>query len=231
MTLWNGIDLERFAFAGFSPGGPLVTVARLSPEKGLDTLLHAMAEAVRAEPGIHLEIAGDGPLRSELEQLAKNLGLDRHVRFLGEVRDIAALLSRASLFVLPSNSEGISLTLLEAMARGLPIVTTKVGGNVEVVIHGETGLLVPPASPPALAGAILKILGDSSKSQLMGRAGRRRVEAFFDIRQVVAQYEKLYLGSDLGGRMNHGDTGSQGKQSEIKRYDENRTERKTQTVG
>lgn len=191
-TIWNGIDLDRFAFHGFCPGGPIVTVARLSPEKGIDVLLRAMVEVVRHEPGARLEIAGDGPLRVDLEKLADELKLRGNVRFLGEVRDIPPLLAKASLFVLPSHSEGISLTLLEAMASGLPVVTTKVGGNSEVVMDRETGLLVPAADAGSLAAAICQVFQNAEKSQLMGRAGRHRVEAFFDIRQVVSHYEGLY---------------------------------------
>jgi len=191
-TLWNGIDLERFAYHGYCPGGPFVTVARLSPEKGLDVLLRAMPLILRTESGAHLEIAGDGPLRSELERLAAELQIQNRVRFLGEVQDIPTLLARASLFVLPSHSEGISLTLLEAMARGLPIVATKVGGNAEVVIDGETGFLVPPNNPAALADTIRQLFGNDDKCQMLGRAGRRRVEAHFDIRAVLAEYERLY---------------------------------------
>lgn len=194
MTLWNGIDLERFAYRGFSPGGPLVTVARLSPEKGIDVLLRAMPLILKTEPGAHLEIAGHGPLRASLERLAEELHLTQRVRFLGEVSDIPALLSKASLFILPSHSEGISLTLLEAMARGLPVVATNVGGNAEVVVDGETGLLVPPNQPGELADVVRQLCGDPDRCQMLGRAGRRRVEAHFDIRRLLEQYDRLYRG-------------------------------------
>jgi glycosyltransferase involved in cell wall biosynthesis len=194
MTLWNGIDLNRFAFRGFAPGGPIVTVARLSPEKGIDVLLRAMAEVLRTEKRVRLEIAGDGVLRGDLERLTAELGIAGQVRFLGEVADIPALLARASLFVLPSHSEGISLTLLEAMARGLAVVATKVGGNSEVVIDGETGFLVPANDPAALAAKVRQLVGDTDRCQMMGRAGRRRVEAYFDIRGVLESYERLYRG-------------------------------------
>jgi glycosyltransferase involved in cell wall biosynthesis len=194
LTLWNGIDIDRFAFRGFRTGGPIVTVARLSPEKGVDVLLKALAQV--QQPHIRLEIAGDGVLRGDLERLTADLGIRDQVCFLGEVADIPALLARASLFVLPSHSEGISLTLLEAMARGVPVVATKVGGNAEVVMHGETGFLVPAADPAALAARIWQLLNDTERCQMMGRAGRRRVEAYFDIRGVLARYERLYRGED-----------------------------------
>jgi glycosyltransferase involved in cell wall biosynthesis len=191
-TLWNGIDLTRFASQGPCDDGPIVTVARLSAEKDIGNLLRAASHVVAAFPQARFEIAGDGPCRAELAQLARDLHLAEHVIFHGEVRDIPALLARARLFVLPSQSEGISLTLLEAMARGLPIVTTAVGGNPEVVEAGATGLLVPARDPKVLGQAIGALLSDPARGRQMGRAGRRRVENYFDIRKMMARYEALY---------------------------------------
>jgi glycosyltransferase involved in cell wall biosynthesis len=191
-TLWNGIDLTRFAFVGPCPGGPIVTVARLSGEKDIATLLRALVHVVTTFPQARLEIAGDGPCRGELLQLAENLRLAEHVVFHGTVRDVPALLARASLFVLPSQSEGISLTLLEAMARGLPIVTTAVGGNPEVVEAGATGVLVPVGDHEAMGQAIAVLLADPERGRQMGLAGRRRVENHFDIRKMMARYEAFY---------------------------------------
>ena len=191
-TIWNGIDVARFNYVGPSPDGPVVMVSRLSPEKDVETLLRAAALAVRERFSFRLEIAGDGPCRPSLEQIARESNLEGCVRFLGEVRDVPALLARASLFVLPSLTEGVSLTLLEAMARGLPIVATRVGGNPEVVIEGETGVLVPAQDPAALARAMLQIQGDCDAGRSMGQAGRRRVEQHFDIRRMVSQYEDQY---------------------------------------
>jgi glycosyltransferase involved in cell wall biosynthesis len=191
-TLWNGIDLTRFAYLGPCADGPIVTVARLSAEKDIANLLRAAGHVVAAFPQVRLEIAGDGPCRGELVQLAADLRLADHVVFHGELRDIPALLARARLFVLPSQSEGISLTLLEAMARGLPIVATAVGGNPEVVETGATGLLVPARDPEALGQAIAALLADPARGRQMGLAGRRRVENCFDIRKMMARYEALY---------------------------------------
>jgi glycosyltransferase involved in cell wall biosynthesis len=190
--IWNGIDTERFAWCGPQPEGPAVTVARLSPEKDLATLLHAVALVVRQQPAFRLEIAGKGPCLPELRRLTHSLGLAGHVAFLGEVHDVPGLLARGRLFVLPSLTEGISLTLLEAMARGLPVVATRAGGNPEVVQHGETGWLVPPADPAALADALLQLYGDPGRGDALGRAGRLRVERNFEVRRMVAAYEKLY---------------------------------------
>lgn len=192
-TIWNGIDLDRYPYSGPCPEGPVVCVARLSPEKGIDMLIRAAALVVRENPAFILEIAGDGTCLSALRGLVDELDLANHVHFLGQVRDVSRLLARTSLFVLPSLSEGISLTILEAMARGLPVVTTRVGGNIEAVVEGETGLLVPPGDPGELAAAICRLQRDPEQGRALGRAGRARVEDHFDVRRMVAAYEALYL--------------------------------------
>lgn len=192
VTVWNGIDLDRFAYLGPTPRGPAVIVARLIPEKDHATLLHALAIAIRKEPGFRLEIAGDGPCAEDLQCLVERLNLKHAARFLGRVDDVPALLASAGLLVLSSRLEGISLTLLEAMARGLPVVATHVGGNPEVVVDGETGRLVPPQSPEALASAMLELWRGPERSKAMGLAGRARAEQCFDVRQTVAHYERIY---------------------------------------
>ena len=190
--LWNGIDIERFAYTGPETRGPAVLVARLSPEKDIATLLSAVVLVARDEPAFQMEIAGEGASQAELQRLASELGLAEHVRFLGLVHDVPALLARARLFVLPSLTEGASLTLLEAMARGLPVVATRVGGNAEVVIDGETGFLIPTRSPAALAEKILRLWREPERARRMGQAGRERVERFFNVRAMVREYEELY---------------------------------------
>jgi glycosyltransferase involved in cell wall biosynthesis len=196
-VIWNGIDLERFAVLDRNPqrppGSPAAVVARMSPVKSIDSLIRAAALVVAEEPSFRLEVAGDGPCLPDLKHLSESLGLTAHVRFLGQVRDVPGLLTRAGLFVLPSLSEGVSLTLLEAMAMSLPIVTTRVGGNPEVVVDGQTGLLVPPADPAALAGALLRLWRNPGERRRFGEAGRRRVEEHFEVRKMVARYERLYL--------------------------------------
>jgi glycosyltransferase involved in cell wall biosynthesis len=192
-TVRNGIDLEKFSYCGPRPGGPAVLVARLSPVKDVETLLRAAAVASEEQPDFRLEIAGDGPCLPALRRLTAELGLGERVTFLGEVGDVPALLGRAGLLVLSSVSEGVSITLLEGMARGLPIVATRVGGNPEVVADGVTGLLVPPRDPAALARAMLRVWRDPEAARQMGLAGRRRVEEQFDVRRMVAQYEAMYL--------------------------------------
>jgi glycosyltransferase involved in cell wall biosynthesis len=191
-TLWNGIDLERYPQRGPRLGGVAVAVARLSPEKDIANLLRAVALVVPSAPDFRLEIAGDGPLRAELRQLRTDLHLQEQVCFLGEVDNVPDLLERALLFALPSRTEGISLTILEAMACGLPVVATAVGGNPEVVLPGVTGLLAPAGDPLAIAKCLLQFWKNPEEGRLMGNAGRRRVETHFDIRVMVARYERLY---------------------------------------
>jgi len=197
LTIKNGIDLERFAFSGSCPGGPIVAVARLSPEKDVANLIRAAAIVRRSDPDLRIEVAGDGQCLPELRRLVAELGLEGQVLLLGEVGDVAGLLARGRLFVLPSRSEGISLTLLEAMARGLPVVATRVGGTPEVVVDGETGLLVPPGDPAALADAVLRLQRDPEAGRRMGEAGRPRVERIFDVRRMVAEYEALYVDAEM----------------------------------
>ena len=200
VAVWNGIDISRFQYEGPCANGPIVAVGRVSSEKSFETLIQAVALVQRGHPQVHLEIAGDGPCMPELRKLADQLGVSDRIRFLGQVRDVAAILGRASLFALPSLTEGISLTLLEAMSRGLPVVATAVGGTPEAVADGETGVLVPPRSPAELAEAILQILKAPELGRRMGLAGRRRVEAHFEVRRMVAQYEGLYLEQRVAGR-------------------------------
>lgn len=191
-TILNGIDLDRFTFTGPMRHGNVVMVAALTPKKGTETLLHAAA-LLQNHGKFRMQIAGDGPSLPSLRVLADQLKLGQCLQFLGEVADVPDLLSRARLVVLPSLTEGIPLTLLEAMGRGLPVVATSVGGTPEVVSDGETGLLVPPQNPEALATAIAELLNDDDRSRSMGAAGRRRAEAKFDIRRMVSDYEQLYL--------------------------------------
>src|SRR5271157_1156509 len=192
-TILNGIDIDRFPYNGPCPHGPVVTVARLSPEKDVANLVRATAIAAREGDDLRVEVAGGGSCLEDLKGLAAELGVAERVNFLGEVRDVPALLGRARMFVLPSLSEGIPLTVLEAMAHGLPVVATRVGGLSEVVIERETGLLVPASDPPALAAAILSLWRDPERAQAMGIAGRKRSEDRFGVRQMVANYETLYL--------------------------------------
>ena len=200
----NGIDANRIKptepepsikqALGSKPNEVLIgTFTRLVWYKGLEELLKAAALVVKSHPSARFLVVGDGPLRQPLEEKARVLGLNGTVRFLGSVPDASSsLLPHFDLFVLPSLKEGMSNSLLEAMAAGKPVVATRVGGNPEVVIDGKTGFLVPPKDPEALAGAILRLLADQELARNLGEAGRSRVESEFTLEKMVARLEALY---------------------------------------
>ncbi|HJT19248.1 MAG TPA: GT4 family glycosyltransferase PelF, partial [Nitrospira sp.] len=186
---------------GFPPGSRLVgVVARIAPQKGLEYFLHAARDVAGRIPDVRFVVVGgnwvDQVYREGVEQLANRLGLEQVVRFLGFRLDVQELLSCLTLSVLPSISgEGLSNSLLESMAAGLPVVATTVGGNPEVVVNGETGLLVPPKDPTALAAAICRLLEDRALADSYGKAGRARVLAQFGNEQMVRKMEDLYRNS------------------------------------
>lgn len=201
VTILNGVDTEEYrpgdaasarALLGVPEGGYHVgCVARLSPEKDHATLLAAFASLRARRPDAHLTLVGDGPLRKELEADAGRRGLGEAVTFAGTRGDIAALLPGFDVFALSSRTEGISLTLVEAAAVGLPIVATRVGGNPEIVRDGETGLLVPAGDPEALAAALDAVASKPDRSE-MGRRGRARMVERFSVDTMVQAYEDLY---------------------------------------
>jgi sugar transferase (PEP-CTERM/EpsH1 system associated) len=193
-VIHNGIDVEAFAPASHrSAGWNVVHVARLNGVKDQPTLLRAARLLLDHEPTFRLDIVGDGEEREDLERLAASLGLGDAVRFHGSQQDVRPFLYAADAFVLSSLSEGIAITLLEAMAAALPVVATDVGGNCEVVIQGETGFLVPASDPAALARALIDLLGNRERAACFGRAGRARVAAEFALARTVAAYEALYV--------------------------------------
>lgn len=191
-VLWNGIDLDRFEYHGPNVDGQMIAVARLSPEKDFGTLLDAIAIARKQLPKIRLQIVGDGAERSRLEKQRDELNLQTAVEFLGERSDVPTLLKNASFFVSSSTTEGISLTILEAMAVGLPIVTTNVGGNPEIVEPGKTGTLVESRNPQQLADAIVEMYRDKEAWPVVGEHSRQRVEQHFNVNRMIRDYEALY---------------------------------------
>jgi glycosyltransferase involved in cell wall biosynthesis len=196
IVIHNGIDVAHHSVtrAGVQPLSPrAVTVGRLDPVKDLATMLRAVSEVVDVIPAFSLDIVGDGPSRRELEHLRDDLGLGGRVRFVGFQKDVRPFLAAASLFVQSSLSEGLPLALLEAMASGLPVVATDVGGVREVVVEGETGYLAPAGSPGALAACIRRVLLEPESMVRLGSAGRKRVEARFNISRVAIRYESVYL--------------------------------------
>ena len=172
---------------------PLVgVVARLQPEKGVATFLKAAALVSKASPGARFLVVGDGPLREELLGLAGRLGMEDRVRFLGYRTDARALIGLLDVLVVPSLTEGSPLIVLEAMAAGVPVVASAVGGIPDQARHGEEGLLVPPGDPEALAGAMGELLRDPSRARLLGAAGRRRTENEFSHETLVRRIEGIY---------------------------------------
>lgn len=168
------------------------TIARLVWYKGHEELVDAIARVNREHPAVRLCVVGDGPLRDSLRERAQRTGLDGAARFLGTIPQAWRLLPHFDIFVLASRWEGMSNGLLEAMAAGRPIVATTVGGNPELITDGETGLLVPPENPEALAAAILRLIRDPALARRLGEAARRRVEREFTLDVMVRRLESLY---------------------------------------
>jgi glycosyltransferase involved in cell wall biosynthesis len=168
-------------------------VAALERRKGHDVLFRALARL--AEGGglrFRCLVCGDGSERASLERLARELGIARSVGFLGEQRQVADVLAALDVFVLPSRHEGLGVAILEAMAMGLPVVASAVGGIPEAVASGRTGILVPAEDPDALAAAIFALGRDPEHARRMGSAGRERVIAEFSIEAMTSRYERLY---------------------------------------
>jgi glycosyltransferase involved in cell wall biosynthesis len=200
----NGLDLALFAERG--PARPIrtiVTVANLRPEKGHETLLASAAALVRVDPRLRFQIVGDGPRRRALEELSEARGLAANVEFLGHREDIPALLAAADVFVLSSRSEAFPNGAIEAMAAGLPVVASAVGGLLDLIDDGRTGLLVPPADPEALTAALRALIGDPARAEALGRAARGEVRQRYSFDRMIASFEDLYL-SGLDARVSHG---------------------------
>lgn len=170
----------------------LIMVARFHPVKDHRMLLHAFAELSHTHADVDLLLAGDGPLRGELEQLCQKLKIADRVKFLGVRSDVPDLLHAADVFALTSLSEAASLTLLEAMASGLPVVVTDVGGNPEIVRDGQEGVLVPRGDATAAAAAFRKLFDHPELAARLGVAGRKRVFEHFRLEQTIDAYASLY---------------------------------------
>ena len=191
-TIWNGVDLNRFSVCGEARPGPVVAIARLVPEKDLQCLVRAAAIALKSDPTLCFEVAGEGPCRRSLESLSDELGISNRVRFLGAVNDVRELLLRAGMFVMSSQTEGISVAILEAQAHFVPVVATNVGGNREIIEHAHSGLLVPARDPHALARAVLQLQRDRDLARRLAATARRRVEDEFDVTRMISRYQSLY---------------------------------------
>jgi len=197
----NGVDLTRFAgLADYSPAagaGPKRRVgltANLRPVKNVPLLVRAAGQLASAHPDVHFEIAGEGPLRGELESLVAGLALRDRVHLLGTVSDIPAFLDGLDVAVLCSNSEGAPNAIMEYMAAGRPIVVTDVGGNREMIEHERHGLVVPPDSLEHLASAIDRLLRDRSFSARLAANARQRALAEYGVQSQARRYEDFYHG-------------------------------------
>ena len=203
VVIRNGIVSSRFEKThrgvglrqelGLLPLHRLVMVSsRLNRMKGIEYFLDAAATVASRFPDVRFLIVGDGANRSELQERSQKLGLDQRVVFTGFRTDVPDLLSEATLSVLPSLSEGLSNSLLESMAAGVPVIAANVGGNPEIIEHGVSGLLVPPRDAAALAGAMSNLLADADLTSRLGQAGRQRVSELFSVERSVGETERFY---------------------------------------
>jgi glycosyltransferase involved in cell wall biosynthesis len=169
------------------------TTGRVMWKKGLHFLLDAISSLQQRIPRLRVVIIGDGPARTELASQARGLGIDGRVTFTGHLQEVRPLLPALDVFALPSLSEGLPFSVLEAMDAGLPVVAARVGGVPELVADGETGLLVPPADTGALTSALLSLLEDPARRVHMGEAARRRIDAQFTVERMIDGTEKAML--------------------------------------
>jgi glycosyltransferase involved in cell wall biosynthesis len=190
----NGIDAYRFHDrTSYRPVSKILTVANLRAEKAHEVLLQAASAMLSRHPHLQFQIAGDGPRLGELRALASALGIADRVTFLGHREDVPALLAQADAFVLPSRSEAFPNGAIEAMAAGLPVVASAVGGLLDLIEPGRTGLLVPPDDPLALADALDGLVRAPARGAALGAAARDDVVRRYSFERMVRSFETLYL--------------------------------------
>ncbi len=204
VTIVNGVDIDHFKSSteiqGSDPGTfHIGSIGSLTIQKGYSNLVQAVKLLSDRDVPAKLTFIGDGPLREELEQQATESGIIDRVVFAGTTSDVMQVLPSFDVVAGSSLREGLPLSVLEAMAAGLPVVTTDVGGNKEAIINGSTGILVPAGDPSALAEALETLWKDTEKRVAMGKAGRSRVEEHFSAQNMVTATEKIYE-SILEGR-------------------------------
>jgi sugar transferase (PEP-CTERM/EpsH1 system associated) len=206
--IYNGVDVGRFSRLGserlaptgspFSGAGLFVvgTVGRMQTVKAQPLLAAAFVQALQRQPALRdrlrLVMVGDGPLRAEAQAVLSQAGVEDLAWLPGERADVPDIMRGLDCFVLPSRAEGISNTILEAMASGLPVVATDVGGNPELLVEEQTGELVPSGDVEAMAERIASLASDPVRSAAMGAAGRKRVEQLFGLPVMVDAYRQLY---------------------------------------
>jgi glycosyltransferase involved in cell wall biosynthesis len=199
----NGISVKKFLnavpceevrkFRNGSSEPVIAAIGRLDHVKGHQVLIEAIKGSESQGHPSKLVIVGNGPLRHDLETRVRSLGLEKLVWFMGARNDIPEILSAVDIFVLPSLSEGLSITLLEAMAAGKAVIATNVGGNPEVIADGIDGLLVPQGSPGDLAQRLMELTADGDKREALGRAAAEKVSQFFPQERFVREMEGVYL--------------------------------------
>jgi glycosyltransferase involved in cell wall biosynthesis len=206
-TVLNGINGSHFDVTidrptkkrklGIMGNGPVIGLGvRLTKQKGITYLLRAMPEIIRQYPDITLVIAGDGDAGKDLRKEASDLGVDKNTLFIGPRLDMPEVMKVLDLYVLPSLWEGLPMVLLEAMSAGCPIIATNVGGNQVAVINDESGSLVEPKNPKALAEAIIRLLGDEQLRSRYAKKGKEMFSTRFTSKVMTSHYENLYLGKE-----------------------------------
>jgi glycosyltransferase involved in cell wall biosynthesis len=178
-----GVDQEEFVIG---------IVGSLYPVKGHACLFHAMKTVVAHRPKTRLLVIGQGELEQTLRQMVSELEIEQVVSFLGLRDDVPRILPLLDLFVLPSLSEGLSVALLEAMSAGVPVIASNVGGNPEIIANEETGYLVPPQEPDALAASIIKLMGNQESAKVLGERGRKWVAREYTTERMLQRYQDLY---------------------------------------
>jgi glycosyltransferase involved in cell wall biosynthesis len=205
----NGIDVEKSKIQnpkskieikkefGLKEGPVVGIVARLSDVKGHIYLIKAIDEVLKINPCVQLLIVGEGKIKGELEELVKTLGIERNVFFIPRVSDTKNVLSAMDIFVMPSLKEGLGLALMEAMASGLSVIGSDVGGIKSLIQHGYNGLLVKPKDPGHLQEAILELLNDESKRKFLGKNAKDHITQNFSIDKMVSETLEVYSGCIL----------------------------------
>ena len=188
----NGVPLERFALPRRPVRGRILMVGRLAPPKRPDLALRALPSVLERVPEAELHVVGDGPLRVGAERLAGELGLGEHVRFLGNRDDVPELLAEAECALLASDYEGCPLAVVEAMAAGVAVAATAVGGTGELVRDGSTGALGPKGDAEGLARALEQVLSEPARAAKWGAEGRRVAEAELSLEHMVERLVGLY---------------------------------------
>jgi glycosyltransferase involved in cell wall biosynthesis len=203
-VIYNGVSLPAIAGRagaraevreelGIGEGDPLILqVARLDYLKDHGTALRTLKHLLLRRPDAKLVLVGDGPERPGIERLARELKLESNIRMLGLRKDVARLLAAADVFLLTSISEGIPLTIIEAMASGVPVVATRVGGITEMIVHEKTGCLAGAGDSEKLADQILRLISDNSLHALIAHAGRETAHRMFSEHQMQHRYAALY---------------------------------------